>query len=98
VLRNKPTTIAMSNVREYLTLIVLCGSPDYTAAHRIKHAHFYFIIFVSSELGMCGRYSSLVCNDRLNSQWRLIHSGDFGTRRLLWKSWMQFDLSKFCFI
>ena len=80
VLRNKPTTIAMSNVREYLAQIVLCGSLDYTAAHWIKHAHnFYFIIFVSSELGICGRYNSLVCNDRLNSQWRLIHSGDFGT-------------------
>jgi len=50
VLRNKPTTIAMSSVCG-LTLAhtadpvtVLRGAPDYIGAHRIKHAHnFYFI-------------------------------------------------------
>jgi len=25
-------------------------------------------------------------------------SSDSGTRELLWKSWIQFDLSKFCFM
>jgi len=49
---------------------------DYTGAHRIKHMHnFYFILFVSSRFGMCGRLNSHVCNDRWNSQWRLRHSG-----------------------
>jgi len=38
-------------------------------------AQLYFILFVSSGLGMCGTLNSLVCNDRLNSQWRLRHSG-----------------------
>ena len=42
-------------------------NPD-IGAHRIKHGHnIYFIPFVSSELGMCDRLNSLVCNDRLNS-------------------------------
>jgi len=67
--------------------MLLCGASDYTAAHRIKHAHnFYFILFVSSELSMCDRLNSLVCNDRLKPQRRLIHSddfGDWGTRELL---------------
>ena len=46
--------------------------------HR-KHAYnFYFILFVSSGLGMCDRLNSLICNDRLNSQWRLRHSGVIG--------------------
>jgi len=44
---------------------------------------------------MRDRLNSLVCNDRLTFQWRLRHSG---TRVLLGKSWIQFDLSKFCFM
>jgi len=32
------------------------GAPDYIGAHQIKHAHnLYFILFVSSRLGMCDR-------------------------------------------
>ena len=65
------------------------------------HTTFSLFYFVSSELSMCDRLNSFVCNDRLNSQWRLIHSNDFGvlgTLELLWKSWIQFDWSKFCFI
>jgi len=58
---------------------LLCGAPDYIGAHRIKHAHnFYFILFVCSGLGMCNRWNSLVCNDKLNSHWRLRHSGVIG--------------------
>jgi len=44
---------------------------------------------------MCDRLNSLVCNDRLNSQWRPRQPGDSGTRALLGKSWIQFDLPKF---
>jgi len=47
---------------------------------------------------MCGRFNSFVCDDRLNSQWRLKHLGDYGTQELLGKSWIQFDISKICFI
>jgi len=47
---------------------------------------------------MCDRLNSLICNDRLNSQWWLRHPGDSGTQELLGKSWIQFVLSKFCFI
>jgi len=47
-------------------------------AHRMKHEHdFNFVVFVSIELGMCGRLNSLVCNDRLTP------SGDSGSRELL---------------
>jgi len=37
-------------------IILLCGAPDYIAAHQIKHTHnLYFILFMSSVLGMCDR-------------------------------------------
>ena len=50
VLRNKPTTIAMSSVCG-LTLAhtadpILRGAPDYIGAHRIKHAHNFYSIRV----------------------------------------------------
>jgi len=55
-------------------ILLLRGAPDYIDAHRIKHAHnLYFILFVSSGLGMCDRLNSLVCNDKLNSQWQNPH-------------------------
>ena len=44
--------------------------------NRREHVYnFYFILFVSSGLGMCDRLNSLICKGRLNSQWRLRHSG-----------------------
>jgi len=59
-------------------ILLLRGATDYTGAHRIKHAHnLYFILFVSSGLGMCDILNSLVCNDKLKSLWRLRHSGVF---------------------
>jgi len=59
--------------------------------HRIKHVYnFHFILFVSSGLGMCVRFNSLVCSDRINSQWQLRHLGNSGTQELLGKSWIQF--------
>jgi len=43
-------------------IVLLHEVPDYIGAHGIN---FYFILFVSSGLGMC---------DRLNSHWQLQHS------------------------
>jgi len=62
-------------------------APDYVGAHRINHAYnFYFIIFVSSGLGMYDRLNSPVCKDRLNPQWQLRHPGDSSTQEVLEKS------------
>jgi len=82
VLRIKPTTVAMSSVcgskLTHTTDPKLRGASDDTDAHRIKHAHnFYFILFVSSGLGMCDRLNSLEYNEKLNSLWRFRHSGVF---------------------
>jgi len=73
VLHNKPTTVAMSNVREQLahtTDHITLRSSRLIATHTPNQTthNFYFIQFVSSELGMCDRLNSLVCNDRLNTQ------------------------------
>jgi len=54
---------------------------------------------MSGRLGMCDRLNSLVCNDRLNSQWRLRHPGDSALRSY-WER-VEYILaykSKFCFI
>ena len=82
MLRNKPATIAISSVygsqcsKHIPQIVLLREAPDFIGARRFKHAHnFYFVLFVSSGLGVCDSLNSLVCNDRLNSQWRLRHSG-----------------------
>jgi len=55
-------------------IVYLGEAPEYIDARQIKHVYnFDFILFISSGLGMCDRLNSLICNDRLNSQWRLRH-------------------------
>ena len=50
------------------TDLIAHEAPDYIGAHRIKHAHFYFIIFMPSILGMW---------DRLNSPIRYLSFASF---------------------
>jgi len=60
MLRDKPSTKAMSSYH-ILQVILLHEAPDYIGAHRIKLSHFYFILIVSSGLGMCDRLNFLLC-------------------------------------
>jgi len=77
----------MSSVQEQLAhtalpqIVLLCRSPDSNGVYGIKHAHFYFVLFVSGGIGMFDRLNSLVCNDRFKlpvvtpGGWRLRHTG-----------------------
>jgi len=49
-----------------LQIVLPHEASDCIVTHQIKHTHNYFILFVSSGLGMY---------DILNSQWRLRHLG-----------------------